>query len=89
MAQIRGNYEEFERFSYNLRSFGKDMQDTITRVKAQFAGLDDTWDEQKKQQFTDELQQAVTTLHRIAELAEEQSTYLWNKAQDLRRFTEH
>ena len=83
---IHVNPDELEKFVRELARFNQDLSANILRLKGQFNHLGETWRDRQQQQFAQEFEQTIHTLHQFIELSERQIPALQKKARAAREF---
>jgi WXG100 family type VII secretion target len=86
MPQAIVDPEELRRFAMNLRRFSTDVQDRLTSLNAQLAGLAKTWRDQEHQKFSEAFEQQMRALAGFVELADEHIPYLMRKAEIIEEY---
>ena len=78
--------EELERFARELKQFNNQLQDSMSRLNAQFNRLGDTWRDQEHQKFAQEFEQTMRVLQHFRRSSDQQIPFLLRKAQRLRDY---
>ena len=84
--QVNASPEELERFARELKQFNSQLQDSMSRLNAQFNRLGDTWRDQEHQKFAREFEQTVRVLQHFRRTADQQIPFLLRKARRLRDY---
>ena len=86
MPQAIVDPEELRRFAMNLKKFSGELQDRITSLNGQLAGLERTWRDQEQKKFAEEFQQHMKTMGRFIEVVEHHAPYLMRKAEIIEEY---
>jgi uncharacterized protein YukE len=86
MPQAIVDPEELRRFAQNLRRFTADVQERLTTLNAQLAGLSKSWRDQEHQKFAEAFEQQMRSLSAFVEVAEEHLPYLLRKAEIIEEY---
>jgi NAD(P)H-nitrite reductase large subunit len=88
MPQAIVDPEELRRFARNLKKFNVEMQDRITVLGAQLAGLGKTWRDQEHKKFAEEFEHHMKVISRFIDVTEEHIPYLLRKAELIEQYLE-
>ncbi|HLA84145.1 MAG TPA: WXG100 family type VII secretion target [Thermoguttaceae bacterium] len=80
MPQAIVDPEELRQFARNLQRFNQELQDRLTALGGQLAGLGKTWRDQEQKKFVEEFEQQARSLARFIEVSEQHIPYLLRKA---------
>ena len=86
MPQAIASPEELERFARELKQFNADLQNSMSRLNAQFTRLGETWRDQEQQKFAREFEETMRVLQHFKQSSEKQIPFLLRKAQRLREY---
>lgn len=81
MPQAIVDPEELRRFALSLKKFSTDVQERITSLNGQLAGLERSWRDQEQKKFAEEFQQQIQGLARFIEVVDRHVPYLLRKAE--------
>lgn len=81
MPQAIVDPEELRRFALSLKKFSSDVQERITSLNGQLAGLERSWRDQEQKKFAEEFQQQIQGLGRFVEIVDRHVPYLLRKAE--------
>ena len=77
---------ELRRFAQNLKRFTAELQDQISVLSGQFAGLGDTWRDQEHEKFREEFEATMLVLARFIRVADEHVPFLLRKAERVEEY---
>ena len=80
MSQADVNPEELRRFAAALRTFQQELQESRSRVQAQFNELGETWRDQEHARFAAVFEETVQALDRFTVACDEHVPFLQRKA---------
>lgn len=86
MSQANANPEEIERFCADLKQFNGQLEESMTRLNAQFRQLGDTWRDQEHQKYGQEFERTMRVLSQFMRSSGEQIPFLLRKASRLRDY---
>ncbi len=78
--------EQVRRFAEELKRFNTDLQDRVASLKARFAALGDTWQDEEHVKFAEEFRQTMKALKKFVEVSNQQTPYLMRKAQRIEEY---
>jgi uncharacterized protein YukE len=80
MPQAIVDSEELRRFALSLKKFSGDVQERMSSLSGQMAGLERSWRDQEQKKFADEFTQQMQVLARFVEVIDHHVPYLLRKA---------
>jgi uncharacterized protein YukE len=86
MPQAIVDPEDLRRFAGSLKKFSAEMQERITSLGAQLAGLERTWRDQEQKKFAEEFQQHMKVLARFVDVVDRHVPYLMRKAEIIEEY---
>jgi uncharacterized protein YukE len=87
MARVFADPESIEVFVTQLRACLSNIDENVHALQGQYAGLQDTWQDQECQKFTEQFNDLVRILIQYNEQVEsEHIPYLLKKAEILREY---
>ena len=86
MPQAIVDPEEVRRFALSLKKFSGDVQERITSLNGQLAGLERSWRDQEQKKFAEEFQQQIQGLSRFIEIVDRHVPYLLRKAEIIEEY---
>lgn len=86
MPQAIVDPEELRRFAQSLKKFSGDIQERITSLNGQMAGLERTWRDQEQKKFAEEFQQHMKTISRFIEVVDRHIPYLLRKSEIIEEY---
>jgi hypothetical protein len=81
MSQAIVDPGELRRFAQTLRRFTSDVEQGLTVLHGQLAGLGDTWRDQEHDKFVREFEQTARVLEHFLGVAHEHVPFLLRKAE--------
>jgi uncharacterized protein YukE len=81
MPQAIMDPQEVRNFAEELKRFNMDLQNRMTSIQARFMALGDTWQDQEREKFSSEFEQAIKALHKFVDVSGQYAPYLLRKAQ--------
>jgi uncharacterized protein YukE len=86
MPQAIVDPEELRRFALSLRKFSGDVQERVSSLNGQLAGLERTWRDQEQKKFAEEFAQQIQVLARLIEVVDRHIPYLLRKAEIIEEY---
>jgi uncharacterized protein YukE len=86
MPQAIVDPEELRRFALSLKKFSGDVQERMTSLSGQMAGLERSWRDQEHKKFSEQFQQQIQTLARFIEMIDQHVPYLLRKAEIIEEY---
>ena len=86
MPQAIVDPAELRRFAQNLKRFNDDLQNQMTALHGQLAGLSQTWRDKENQKFTEEFEQTLKVVTHFVAAAEQHIPFLLRKAQRVEEY---
>jgi len=86
MADVRASPEDLERFASELKQFDNLLRDNTARLRAQFAWLGETWQDQEHRKFAETFTQTMRVLDHFTRAADDHIPFLLRKAARLRDY---
>ena len=86
MPQAIVDPEELRRFARNLQKFNNEVQDRMTLLIGQLAGLGTTWRDQENKRFVEEFEQQVKMISTFVQNTNQHIPYLLRKAEAIDQY---
>ncbi len=86
MPQAIVDPDELRRFARNLKKFNNEVQERITTLGSQLAGLGRTWRDQEHKKFVEEFEQHIKIIGRFVEVTDQHIPYLMRKAEIIEEY---
>ena len=86
MAQAIVDPAELRRFARSLKKFNGDLRDQVTLLAGQLSALSETWRDQEQKKFTEQFEQHMKAISRLAEITDEHIPYLLRKAEHIEEY---
>ena len=86
MPQAIVDPEELRRFAVSLKKFSGDVQERISSLNGQLAGLERSWRDQEQKKFAEEFQQQIQVLAKLVEMVDRHIPYLMRKAEIIEEY---
>ena len=86
MPQAIVDPEELRRFAQSLKKFNTDVQERISSLNGQLAGLERTWRDQEQKKFAEEFEQQIQVLARFLEMIDRHIPYLMRKSEIIEEY---
>ncbi len=86
MPQAIVDPEELRRFAQSLKKFNTDVQERISSLNGQLAGLERTWRDQEQKKFAEEFEQQIQVLARFLEMIDHHIPYLMRKSEIIEEY---
>ena len=86
MSQAIVDPAELRRFANNLRLFSSELQNRMSVLQGQAAGLGQSWRDQEQEKFVQEFDQTMLVLRRFMESADQHVPFLLRKAERVEEY---
>lgn len=86
MSQVHGDPEKIEQFASELQRFNANLNESLSRLNAQFSRLGDTWKDREHSRYAKEFEQTIRLLRQFQKSTEQQVPLLRKKARKLREY---
>ena len=86
MPQAIVDPEELRRFAVSLKKFSGDVQERVSSLNGQLAGLERSWRDQEQKKFAEEFQQQIQVLAKLVEMIDHHIPYLMRKAEIIEEY---
>jgi WXG100 family type VII secretion target len=86
MPQAIVDPEELRRFAVSLKKFSGDVQERVSSLNGQLAGLERSWRDQEQKKFAEEFQQQIQVLAKLVEMIDRHIPYLMRKAEIIEEY---
>jgi uncharacterized protein YukE len=86
MPQAIVDPEELRRFALSLKKFNGDVQERVSSLSGQLAGLERSWRDQEQKKFAEEFQQQIQVLAKLIEVIDRHIPYLMRKAEIIEEY---
>jgi len=86
MPQAIVDPEELRRFAQSLKKFNGDVQERVSSLNGQLAGLERSWRDQEQKKFAEEFQQQIQVLAKLIEVIDRHIPYLMRKAEIIEEY---
>jgi uncharacterized protein YukE len=86
VAKANVDPEDLMRFAKSLMQFNRSMQEMSVGLRGQMRQLEATWQDQEQVRFTQEFNDAIRVLDRLAEANEQHAQVLTKKARHIQAY---
>lgn len=86
MSQAIVDPVELRRFANNLRRFNTELDERMTSLAAQLAGLGTSWRDQENKKFVEDFEQQMKIIKRFIEATNEHAPFLIRKAERIEEY---
>ncbi|TWT43288.1 WXG100 family type VII secretion target [Botrimarina hoheduenensis] len=86
MSQAIVDPLELRRFANSLRRFNTDLDERMTALTAQLAGLGTSWRDQEHKKFVEDFDQQMKSIRRFIDATNEHAPFLIRKAERIEEY---